>query len=190
MADFQTSVAQVLKKEGGYVFKASDPGGETKYGITKRSYPALDIKNITPQDAEDIYLRDFWNPMRLAEVNSQAIADQILDTAVNMGTSQAAKIAQAAALNLGQSLKVDGAFGPASLAAVNAVDSSKLASEMVGLRISAYKTIAANRPASQQFLAGWIRRAEAFGKPAAAGIAAIVLGALGLYFILKNRGQA
>jgi hypothetical protein len=46
--------------EGGYVDDAKDPGGETKYGISKRSYPNLDIKGLSVDAAVDIYYRDFW----------------------------------------------------------------------------------------------------------------------------------
>jgi len=50
----------ILRHEGGYVNNPNDPGGETKYGISKRSYPNVDIKNLTPEQALEIYHRDFW----------------------------------------------------------------------------------------------------------------------------------
>ena len=46
--------------EGGYVNDPIDKGGETKYGISKRSYPNLDIKNLTKEQAREIYYKDFW----------------------------------------------------------------------------------------------------------------------------------
>src|SRR5690606_28008981 len=54
---FRRAVEVVLKHEGGYVNNPSDPGGETKYGISKRSYPELDIANLTQEDAIAIYYR-------------------------------------------------------------------------------------------------------------------------------------
>jgi len=37
---FLKAVEMVLAHEGGYVNDPNDPGGETKYGISKRSYPS------------------------------------------------------------------------------------------------------------------------------------------------------
>lgn len=50
----------VLKAEGGYSNNKKDPGGETKYGISKKQYPKVDIKSLTKKDAADIYYRDYW----------------------------------------------------------------------------------------------------------------------------------
>jgi hypothetical protein len=57
---FERAVAFVLRHEGGYVNDPRDPGGETKYGISKRAYPRLDIKGLTEADAKEIYRRDYW----------------------------------------------------------------------------------------------------------------------------------
>ena len=48
--------------EGGYVNDPNDPGGETKYGISKHAYPHEDIKGLTRDRAMAIYYRDFWLP--------------------------------------------------------------------------------------------------------------------------------
>lgn len=53
---------RLLLVEGGYVNDPNDPGGETKFGISKRSYPHLDIKNLTEDDAKKIFIEDFFNP--------------------------------------------------------------------------------------------------------------------------------
>ena len=59
-ARFLKAFEKVLRHEGGYVNDPLDLGGETKYGISKRSYPHLDIKNLTLDQAKQIYFRDFW----------------------------------------------------------------------------------------------------------------------------------
>ena len=51
--------------EGGYVNDPNDPGGETNYGISKRSYPEVDIKNFSLGDAITIYKRDYWDAYHL-----------------------------------------------------------------------------------------------------------------------------
>ena len=49
---FDEIIDHVLEHEGGYVNDPKDLGGETKYGITKRFYPDVDIKNLTKEDAK------------------------------------------------------------------------------------------------------------------------------------------
>lgn len=52
-------ILKTIEFEGGYVNQESDPGGETKYGITKRFYPTLDIADLTIDDAVEIYEREY-----------------------------------------------------------------------------------------------------------------------------------
>ena len=63
-AAFEAAVADVLGEEGGYVNNPADPGGETNWGISKRAYPNVDIKNLTRDDAKAIYLKDYWQPLQ------------------------------------------------------------------------------------------------------------------------------
>lgn len=60
--DFLKSMIFILKWEGGYVNDPNDPGGKTKYGISKRSFPDLDIANLNLEKALDIYLENYWIP--------------------------------------------------------------------------------------------------------------------------------
>jgi lysozyme family protein len=55
----------IEKVEGGYVNLSSDPGGETKYGISKKAFPNLDIKNLTLDQALGIYYQKYWIPNNL-----------------------------------------------------------------------------------------------------------------------------
>ncbi len=101
----------LFELEGGYVDDPNDPGGETNYGISKRSYPSLDIKNLTPEQAANIYFTDYW----LAG-NCNAIPVPLcyyhFDTCVNQGVKTANRILQ-------QTVGVaqDGVIGPLTLAA-------------------------------------------------------------------------
>jgi len=58
---FQMAIDFVLPREGGYVNDPSDLGGETNFGISKRKYPTLNIKDLTMVDAIAIYRRDYWD---------------------------------------------------------------------------------------------------------------------------------
>lgn len=82
--DFDKAVSIIMDIEGGYVMDPNDPGGETKYGISKRSYPNEDIKNLTPERAKEIYLVDYWN-MALCNRLPEKLKLIVFDCAVNQG---------------------------------------------------------------------------------------------------------
>jgi lysozyme family protein len=69
MTDFDRAIAFTLKWEvgnspnGGYSFYLDDPGGETKWGISKRYHPNVDIKNLTLEGAKEIYWKEYWERM-------------------------------------------------------------------------------------------------------------------------------
>jgi len=90
---FTRIIKQVLKNEGGYVNDPDDLGGETKYGITKRRYPDLDIKNLTKDQAIELYHADFWLPLKMENRFSDLkLAYQFFDFAVNAGIKNAEKV--------------------------------------------------------------------------------------------------
>ena len=87
MSNFDRAFSVVVGEEGGYVNNPADPGGETKYGISKRQYPNIDIKNLSLQQARDIYQRDYWNTHDLDSLE-YGKALLVFDTAVNGGNHQ------------------------------------------------------------------------------------------------------
>jgi lysozyme family protein len=110
---FETVVHMVLEHEGGYVNHPSDPGGETKYGISKRAYPDVDIAELTEEDAASIYKRDYWDRIKGDDLPA-GVACVVMDYAVNSGISRASKALQSVCgISNG-----DGIIGPASLNAV------------------------------------------------------------------------
>jgi lysozyme family protein len=112
MANFETIVKLIIKHEGGYVDHPSDPGGETKYGISKRAYPDVDIKNLTEEDAIEIYRKDYWDRIK-GDLLPVPIGILILDWAVNSGVSRAVKALQTAV-----GADADGILGSRTVAAV------------------------------------------------------------------------
>lgn len=116
MIDFDDAIERILSHEGGYVNNPADPGGETQWGIAKRSYPTVNIKTLPREGAKAIYLRDFWTPVA-SKINDPALCFQVLDAAVNHGIGNAIRFLQRA---LG--VADDGAFGPASIAALAGKD--------------------------------------------------------------------
>lgn len=91
-ADFDIAVSLVLKHEGGYTpGLAGDPGGESNFGISKRAFPNLDIKNLTVDAAKQIYKDKYWRPWMLGQTD-QRVANALLDAAVNMGMNAALQL--------------------------------------------------------------------------------------------------
>lgn len=86
--DFERAVEFTLRWEGGYTV---DSGGETKYGISKRAYPELDIRNLTLMQAKEIYHKDYWNRIN-GDFLSSPLAIVAFDTAVNMGVGVALRL--------------------------------------------------------------------------------------------------
>jgi lysozyme family protein len=114
--DFENAFQETVGIEGGYVNDPNDPGGETKFGISKRSYPALDIAALTMEQAQDIYRRDFWERLHLYNVHNPYVSAEIFDTAVNCGVDTAARVTQRALRFLEKdAVKEDGVFGSKSM---------------------------------------------------------------------------
>jgi lysozyme family protein len=93
--NFDIVFDRVIGIESGYSNNPNDPGGETKYGISKRSYPDLDIKNLTREQAKEIYLRDFWNRLEMDSL-PESIVYQLFDFAINSGVSTSIRYFQRA----------------------------------------------------------------------------------------------
>jgi len=86
--NFQEAFALVIGLEGGYSNDPKDPGGETKFGISKRAHPTLDIVNLTLAQAEDIYAREYWTPAHCDEL-PWPLDTLVFDCAVNQGPAAA-----------------------------------------------------------------------------------------------------
>ncbi len=88
MKDFDRAMEFVFSWEGGYVFDPKDPGGETRWGISRRAYPMLDIKDLTKDEAKDIYRHHYWERAGCNGL-SWPLNMVVFDTAVNMGVKRA-----------------------------------------------------------------------------------------------------
>lgn len=146
--EFKQAVKYVIDDEGGYVNHPKDPGGETKYGISKRSYPGLDIKNLTVQDAERIYKDDFWDDAGTDRI-PEHLRYQYFDMTVNHGAGNAIKILQAAS-----EVPVDGKLGPTTIGRSAAISNQDLAEA----RAKFFARIVKSKPSQSAFIEGWIHR--------------------------------
>lgn len=153
---FADIIKRVLESEGGYVNDPDDPGGETKYGISKRSHPEVDIKNLTIDGALDIYRRLYWVPSK-AEKLIPELRHQYFDMVVNAGQGNAVKILQKACngkAKKGEKIAVDGRIGNITIGASEKLEVSRLKA----YRILYYAEKVQKNPTLEKYFYGWYRR--------------------------------
>lgn len=120
----------------------------TKYGISAKAYPALDVKSLRAEQARDIYERDYWLAAKCDQLPPR-LALCHFDCAVNVGVERAAKILQAA-LDVAQ----DGVVGPHTIAAARVMDQNESCVAYLGQRALFYAGLAKFKT----FGLGWLRR--------------------------------
>lgn len=159
--NFDKAFQFVLKWEGGYVNDPDDPGGETKYGISKRAYPDLDIKNLTVEQAKEIYFYDYW-VKGMCDGLPAGVDLMHFDFCVNGGVKRAGMVLQET-LNefFNEKLVVDGVVGPKTLLAVSKVDTEKLLGAYALKRVCFYAELG-----KEKFLRGWLNRVKSALKEA------------------------
>jgi lysozyme family protein len=154
---FNEVIKLVLKNEGGYVNDPNyDKGGETKYGISKRAHPEVDIKNLTIDGALDIYRRLYWNPSK-AEKLMPELRYQYFDFVVNAGQGNAVKVLQKACngkLKQSEKIAVDGRIGRMTIGASEKLEESRLKA----YKLLYYANIVLKNPMQEKFWYGWYRR--------------------------------
>jgi len=137
LTSFDACIEFELAREGappgkdGYVNDPRDAGGETKFGISKAAYPALDIKSLTREQAIEIYRRDYWSPLGAAAI-AAPLRLAVLDCAINCGVGRA----------------------KALLPGTGDLD------DYLWARAAYYRQIVQKRPKNLAFLPGWLRRLE------------------------------
>lgn len=147
--NFDQAIERILSHEGGYVNNPRDPGGETQWGISKRSYPSLNIKTLTRDQAKDIYKRDFWDRVH-ADQMYDGVAFQALDFAVNSGIETAVRKLQKAV-----GVADDGYWGPVTRKAVAKMSESDVIMRFVAERLEFWASLST----WPTFGRGWVRRA-------------------------------
>ncbi len=96
--NFKTALDFVFNSEGGFSDRKSDRGGRTNLGVTqstynyyrtKRGLPCKDVKNITREEAKNVYYEDFWKASGADNIDNRAMAVAMFDTAVLHGVENA-----------------------------------------------------------------------------------------------------
>lgn len=149
---FEYTIAQ----EGGYSNNPNDKGGKTKFGISKRNHPDVDIENLTLDEAKEIYYNEYWDYGY--DMIQTSLAVKIFDLGVNMGVRRAIKLMQAT-LNkyYNKDLKIDGLFGNKTITAIKEVNSKNLYSLYI-FEVSLYYQEISKKDNNKIFFVGWLNR--------------------------------
>ena len=156
MSKFDEIIEVVLEHEGGYVNDPKDPGGETNFGIAKRSHPDVDIKNLTKEGAKEIYKEVYWDKNKVESL-PRDLWHIYFDMCVNQGKSRAVKIIQRAVNGKGGSLTVDGGMGPMTIASI--FKSNVELDRIRAYRVKYYSDLVTRKPDLERFYFGWFKRA-------------------------------
>ena len=167
MADVNKLVPHILKFEGGFVNDPDDLGGATNKGVTFKMYklyrrrkglsvPSIaDLKKLTDEEFEYILKAIYWDSCRGDDIESQSVANAIVDWAWHSGVSTAVKEVQKI---LG--VTADGVIGNVTLAAINSYSPLPLFGQIQQARKVYLNRICNARPANNKFIKGWLRRVE------------------------------
>lgn len=165
MADVNKLVPHILKWEGGFVNDPDDLGGATNKGVTFKTYklyrkrkglpiPSIgDLKRLSNDEFTDILKTMFWDSCRADEINSQSVANAIVDWAWHSGTTTAAKEIQRV---LG--VKADGIIGNITLSTINSQSPLPLFGKIKAARVKYIERICKSRPENQKYYRGWMNR--------------------------------
>jgi lysozyme family protein len=163
---FAACLAPVLAAEGGFVDNPADPGGATRYGITRATLAAwrghavtVDaVRALGRREAEAIYRARYWAAMRCPEL-PPGIDLMAFDCAVNAGPRRSALILQAA---LG--VAEDGLVGPVTVGAAVTQEPTRLIAALAEARLAFCRGLST----WPTFGRGWQRRVEAMQEAALA----------------------
>lgn len=159
---FSVALAFTLEAEGGYARESGDPGGETKYGVSRRAFPGLDIASLTRAEAARIYREHYWSGPEMDRLPAP-LAVAVFDAGVNTGVRRAIRMLQKS-LNAirpeSPPLAADGIIGPLTLEAAGRLSGLelRLACQEFLLARAAFYTRLAAFEARRTFLRGWLRR--------------------------------
>jgi lysozyme family protein len=169
VADYLTSFNFLMDSEDAprrFNIATDNNGGGVVGGINSKSFPeAFAQISALPQPLrgaaiQTFYRTTFWNRWYDA-LTSNEVGKRVLDMSVNAGSAAAVRLLQGAIPDAdGYAVKIDGAWGPSTVAAANACDEAKLVLAYKAARCQYYKDIVEAHPANQPYLAGWIARAE------------------------------
>ena len=151
----------VERWEGGYVNHPSDPGGPTNMGVTQavlaewRGHPAtaMDVKNLTREEARRIFYAKYWIPLRADEL-ALPVALMTYNCGVNSGIGRGGKFLQRVLNRQGAGLIEDGKIGRLSIQAAQTVNVQQAVSDYADIYEAFYRGLTT----FNVFGRGWMNR--------------------------------
>ena len=165
MADVTKLIPHILKFEGGFVNDPDDLGGATCKGVTYKTYklykrrkglpePTVeDLKNLSDEEFTEVLKTMYWDNCLGDRINSQSVANAIVDWAWNSGTVTAVKEVQRI---LG--VEDDGIIGNITLSAINSRSPLPLFGAIQTARKFYIERICISRPDNKKYYKGWVNR--------------------------------
>jgi lysozyme family protein len=167
MANIALLVPSILKWEGTtFTNNPNDAGGATKDGVTLNTFNAWfkehtgceatvdDLKNLSITGFTDILKEDFWDKAKADDINSQAVANIIVDWFWGSGYDAIKGVQRLLGVT------ADGIIGTGTLGAINEQDEATFVNQIADARIEFYKLIVSHHPNWGEFLQGWTNRAN------------------------------
>lgn len=163
--EFERAWARTMTWEGGGRVHTvpGDPGGTTKWGISQRAYPDVDIPNLTAREARGIARRDYWDRVGGDDL-PPTIRWDVFDFGFNAGNGRSVQTLQRTinlckdAFGHSDHVAVDGIIGPHTLSEAAKYPAERLLLIFRAYRREHYMALAENGKA--KFIYGWLRRAE------------------------------
>jgi len=176
---FVTALRRTEAFEGGWSNDPADRGGETKFGVTQKTWefwlknPAsfkygtlpVRVSDISRNMSVPLYKTLYWDTLRCDEMQSVDLDGRVFDYGVNAGTGTAIKRLQIAYNLIRRDewpiLKEDGIIGNVTLEAINrcaAMYESALIAAYNLQRGKHFESIIQNVASQRKFVRGWLAR--------------------------------
>jgi lysozyme family protein len=149
--------------EGGLSDLKADRGGLTKFGISSKAHPSVDLATLTKERAVEIATVVYWTPLKCSQIGRIRLRWKLFDVGFHCGVDRAARLIQRV---VGQ--KEDGIMGKLTVEAINAYCLSE-AGEMHVLhglchqQMLHYVKLSVKDRTQIVFLEGWCNRAFDMG---------------------------
>lgn len=198
--NFDLAFAQIIDIEKGFVNHPADRGGPTKYGITiktlsswrKKTCTIDDVKNLTLNEAKQIYKDWYWDAVKGDSIRSYVVAFSLFDRAVNSGAPISIKLAQKVI-----GVTQDGKIGPQTINALNSFPENTFIEKWAAETRAFYGRLIASDPTQEVFKNGWENRVKELekylgtfsGKVVAGSSVFIIVGFL-FFLILNSKSKS
>lgn len=160
MAEFSAAIGLLVDHEGPEYVPDDNGRGPSKYGVTLKTarqfhpeWTERDIEQLTAHSAEEFYREAFWDWNHIGLIESQAVANKMLDLTANIGGTTAVQILQAAV-----GAETDGIIGPDTARRTNSLAPSEVLAAIRTMAEAHYRKIVEKNPKYAKFLDGWLAR--------------------------------